>query len=60
MTTHFNIYSRDKGITIDNEKQTFLPNDLMDTGYQIQKYKKNQGKYTWHTIQQYMINKFDI
>ena len=49
MTTHFNIYTRDKGVTIDNEKQTFLPNDLMDTGYQIQKYKKNQGKYTWHT-----------
>lgn len=50
---HFEFY-REQVTVIDiengNETPIFIfPPQLGDMGYQIQKYKKNEGKYTWHT-----------
>ena len=40
-----------------NEIPIFMfPTQVGDTGYQIQKYKQNEGKYVWHTDNQVRAN----
>lgn len=47
---HFELYIEQLKAIKDNKSLMFtFPKKVGDMGYQIQKYKKNEGKYTWHT-----------
>ena len=54
--THFEIYREQLtfiNLEDGNETPIFnFPRQVGDKGYQIQKYKQNEGKYVWHTDNQ--------
>ena len=57
LKVHFEKYKEEVEYDIENDvddgivtpKLSFIPLKVGDTGFQIQKYNKNEGKYTWHS-----------
>lgn len=62
LNMHFKKYKDEVEYDIENDddiennddrriipKLSFIPNYVKDTGYHVQKYNKNEGKYVWHS-----------